>query len=468
MSTKFIKSRVINNNIFFVIPSWGNLLGYPTLGNYANHNVSKISQDLVILLSGTECAISNEMGTSYYLFGLGYYYIKFELQSGRYITDNRQLTGLILSDFVYDHLATSINLTLENDRDVIVGEKLFKVPIDMSFKSENKITFIQGTLMRNLFIPYKDIFLEFMEVLRDPKSFQIDNNGHMLLSTSWDSYNKIMISSDMEYEAKTKYLEATAGLFGITLGADKHLTENFTTSEMYNIRDTILKLKNVYSSIQYDPMFLFSIIEKSAPFLSSGKPFTFNPEGNQIDKKMPKESIFISAEDRMNSFREWPVQLKRQTKVELENAGVLKKPKLYQLQQSETLEKPVVMKLTKKEENFELRTMIRPFIEIKPLPYIPHENPLDSLVILKEIIEENYDIQTIGRAFEIVRNNIKKEVLHVNYLWELSKYANVYQRAEPNIGLSSKEKTELLRDIDNWIKITIQKFGNLKESKKLF
>ncbi|GAG60729.1 unnamed protein product, partial [marine sediment metagenome] len=78
-----------------------------------------------------------------YLFGLGYYYTKFELQSGRYITDNRQLTGLVLPDFVYDFLSTSKNVTLENDRDVIVSDNLFKLPIDLSFKSENKRTFIQ-------------------------------------------------------------------------------------------------------------------------------------------------------------------------------------------------------------------------------------------------------------------------------------------------------------------------------------
>ena len=69
MSTHIIKSKLVPHNIFFVIPSWGNLLGYPTLGKYANHNVSKISQDLVIFLGGTECAISTERGTFYYLFG---------------------------------------------------------------------------------------------------------------------------------------------------------------------------------------------------------------------------------------------------------------------------------------------------------------------------------------------------------------------------------------------------------------
>jgi hypothetical protein len=215
-------------------------------------------------------------------------------------------------------------------------------------------------------------------------------------------------------------------------------------------------------------MFLFSIIEKSAPFLRSSKPFTFNLEGDRMDKKMPKESIFISAEERMEDFKEWPVELKRQTKEQLEDASTVKKTKLYQPQKTESLDKPVIPKYIKKEEDFELRTMKRPFIETKPLPYIPHENPLQTLVSIKEIVEENYDINTIGRAFEMARNNIKKNVLHVNYLWELSKYANIYQKFEPNVGLSSKERSELLRDIDNWIKTTIQKFGNLKKSQEYF
>ncbi|MFW9820571.1 MAG: hypothetical protein ACFFE5_13255, partial [Candidatus Thorarchaeota archaeon] len=460
--------KLIPHDIFFVIPSWGNLLGYPTLGEYANHQVSSISQDLVIFFGGLECAISTEIGTRYCLFGLGYYFINFELQSGRYITDNRQLTGLILDDYVYDHLATSINITLENDRDVIVSEKLFKVPIDMSFKSENKITFIQGTLMRNLFIPYKDIFLEFMEAIRDPKSFQIDKSGHQLLNASRNSYNQILISGEMEYKSKTKYLEPTAGLYGITLGADKFLNRNFTSSNLETIKDTILRFKDIYSSIEYDPMFLFSIIEKSAPFLRSSKPFTFNLEGDNMDKKMPKESIFISAEERMEDFIEWPVELERQTKAQLEKVSLAKKAKFYKPQQPKLLEKPVIPKYVRKEEEFELRAMKRPFVETKPLPYISHENPLQTLVSIKKMIEQNYEINTIGRAFELARNNIKKSILHVNYLWELSKYANIYKKFEPNLGLSPKERTELLRNIDNWIKITIQKFGNVKKSQEYF
>ena len=183
MSAGIFKGDLIKNNIFLVIPSWGKLLGYPTLGTYANHNVVKISEDLVVFFGGMERLVHTPKGLVYYLLGLGYYYTKFEIQTGRYITDSRFLTGLMLSDFVYDRLATSKDLTLQNEPEVVVAEDVVKVPIDVSLKLPNKKTFIQGTLMRNLFIPYKDVILEFLEKIKDPKSFQIRKMNHMFLST---------------------------------------------------------------------------------------------------------------------------------------------------------------------------------------------------------------------------------------------------------------------------------------------
>ena len=76
--------------------------------------------------------------------------------------------------------------------------------------------------------------------------------------------------------------------------------------------------------------------------------------------------------------------------------------------------------------------------------------------MLKKIVEENYEMNTIGKAFDLARNNIKKKVLHENFLWDLSKYANVYQRTEPNLGLSPKETRELQAEIDKWVKLSIE------------
>ena len=452
MATLKAKPNIFESYNFFVIPSWGNLLGYPTLGNYSNHKVSKISQDLVIFFGGVNCSVQTEKGALYYLFGLGYYYTKFELQSGRYITDNRQLTGLVLSDFVYDFLSTSKNITLENDSDVIVSENLFKLPIDLSFKSENKRTFIKGTLMRNLFIPYKDIILEFMETLRNPLSFQVNKTGPILLSTHWDSYNQILISSEMDYEMKTKYLSSTAGLTRITFDSKKHLEQYFSHQNLQYIKELLLKIKGVYSTIEYDPMYLFSILVNASVRLRSEIGSSNSQKIERSNEKMPKESVLLSAESRMNSFVDWPENFKRKTKDELEKSVVQVTSKLYQPKEidKETIR---VEEFRGEPEEFKIRTMKRPIVELKPLPTIPTSNSLDILLAIKNVVNQGYDVRSIGRAIEIARDYIKSMILHSNILWEMSRFANLYQRAELNVGLSSKEKFELVELIDKWINL---------------
>jgi len=452
MSNNNTEVNLLDNFTFFVIPSWGNLLGYPTLGKYANHKVSKITQDLVIFLGGSECAVSTERGTLYYLFGIGYYYTKFELQSGRYITDNRQLTGLILSDFVYDHLATSKNITLENDRDVIIGENLFQLPIDLSYKSETKRTFIQGTLMRNLFIPYKDIILELMETLKKPQSFQIDKTGPMLLSTHWDFYNQILISSEMDLELKANYTSPTAGLNGIKIGAKNHLKNYFSQRELQNIQESTLKLKNVYSMMEYDPMYLFSIIRNASALLRSEIVSTNFQKNDKGNKRMPKESIFISAEPQINSFVNWPEQFRRKTKDDLEKSVVQVANKIYQPNEVDKSALPF-KDYRNEQDQFEIRTMKRPIVGLKPLPNMPTSNTLDILLTLKDIVNIDYDVRSIGKALETARDYIKSMILHSNILWDMSKFANIYQHTEPNLGLSPKEKFELLEKINKWINL---------------
>ncbi|MBA7531102.1 hypothetical protein ES705_23313 [subsurface metagenome] len=44
-------------------------------------------------------------------------------------------------------------------------------------------------------------------------------------------------------------------------------------------------------------------------------------------------------------------------------------------------------------------------------------------------------------------------ILHSNILWDMSKFANIYQHTEPNLGLSPKEKFELIEKINKWINL---------------
>ena len=48
-------------------------------------------------------------------------------------------------------------------------------------------------------------------------------------------------------------------------------------------------------------------------------------------------------------------------------------------------------------------------------------------------------------------------ILHSNVLWDMSRNINLFQHVEPNVGLSSKEKFELLEQIDRWINIMNKK-----------
>ena len=455
IETQKMENKLFPSNSLFMIPSWGDLLGYPTLGMYAHHEVSRIVSDTVIFFTGYDYSIEIERGTLHYLFGLGYYFLKFELESGKYITDNRILTGLILSDFAYDHMAMSANVTLEDDQEVIIAEKLIKVPVDLSYKSENHKTFIKGALMRNIFIPHKDIFLEMIETIRSTDSYQIAKNGHMLLCTHWDFYNQILVSDKMRGRADDSYLNSTAGLNGIIFGADQLLQETISEVNLNIIENNINSLKSIYSNLEFDPMYLFSILENASPTLSSGigqRP----PPSSDSTKKGSKHSIFASAEDRLFSFASWPMQFKRKAKKEpIVLHKMVEQPEYLQQDDVRSPEVRITATPEYKQEKFELETLKSEKVEFKPLPNPPIADVKQILTYLKKVIVENYEMRSIGQAFEIAREGmiqigISTTTTHQTKIWEMSKYANIYEKKESNLGLSLKEKQELSNKIDSW------------------
>jgi len=97
--------------------------------------------------------------------------------------------------------------------------------------------------------------------------------------------------------------------------------------------------------------------------------------------------------------------------------------------------------------------MKRPLVEVKPLPFIPTSNSLDILLVIKDVIDQDYDMRSIARVLEIARDYIKSMILPSYILWEMSRYVNLYQRVEPIVGLSSKEKFELKEQIEKWINL---------------
>ncbi|MFW9878589.1 MAG: hypothetical protein ACFFG0_36375 [Candidatus Thorarchaeota archaeon] len=451
-----MENKLFPNNSLFMIPSWSELLGYPTLGTYVHHQVSKMISDTVIFLSGYDYSIEIERGTLHYLFGLGYYFLNFELESGKYITDNRILTGLILSDFVYDHMATSRNVTLEEDQEVIIAEKVIKVPIDLSYKSEEHLTFIKGVLMRNIFIPYKDIFLEMMETIRKDYSYQIPKDGHMLLSTHWDFYNQILVSEKLKGISYPSYLNSTAGLNGIVFAADQILNETLSLVNLSIIESNINSLKSIYSNLEFDPMYLFSILEKASNMLNSSIGQIPSEKGDSITKKSSKHSIFTSAEERLYAFTSWPIQFKRKAKKEPPVIPKMVEQPVYIQQNEIQIPEAKITEIPQyKQEKFQLNTLKSEKVEFKPLPYPPIADVKQILTYLKKVIVENYEMRSIGQAFEIAREKMREigvsaTTTHQTKVWEMSKYANIYVKKEPELGLPLKEKQELKQKIDSW------------------
>ena len=108
---------LIRNNMLFLIPSWSKFLGLgpESLGQYLNRDVLAIQSDPVVFFGGLECTIITPLRKLHFIFGQGYYYVRFEIDKGIYTVDKRKLTGLILSDFAYNYLARSDDVVLEND-----------------------------------------------------------------------------------------------------------------------------------------------------------------------------------------------------------------------------------------------------------------------------------------------------------------------------------------------------------------
>ena len=451
-----IENKLFPCNSLFMIPSWGDLLGYPTLGKYAHHQVSRIISDTVIFFAGYDYSIEIDRGSLHYLFGLGYYFLKFEIETGKYITDNRILTGLILSDFAYDHMATSANVTLEDDQDVIIAEKVLKVPIDLSYKSENHKTFIKGALMRNIFIPHKDIFLEMMETIRNGDSYQIAKDGHMLLSTHWKFYDQILVSDKMRGKSDNFYLDSVAGLNGIIYAADQLLQETISDVNLSIIESNINSLKSIYSNLEFDPMYLFSILENASTILSSNVAQISPPLSDSTTRKSSKHSIFVSAEDRLYAFASWPMQFRRKAKKEpLVIPKMVEQPVYLQQNDIRSPEVRITATPEYKQEKFELETLKSEKVEFKPLPNPPIADVKQILTYLKKVIVENYEMRSIGQAFEIARESMRQigvsaTTTHQTKIWEMSKYANIYVKKESNLGLSVKENQELSKKIDSW------------------
>ena len=119
------------------------------------------------------------------------------------------------------------------------------------------------------------------------------------------------------------------------------------------------------------------------------------------------------------------------------------------------------------QEKFELGFLKHETVEIKPLPKTPEGNIVEILNYLSSIVDGDYDMISVGKAFDLARINIRKIILQSDYMWEMSKYANQYQRQKPNLGLNQRDKKDLLERIRIWINEIEEEKRKKKEEEEI-
>lgn len=238
-----------------LIPSWGKLLGYPILGTYRNHKVRNILNDPIIFLSNFECSITTEKETRHYLFGLGFYYTKFQIDANNYIIDYRRLTCIVLSDFVYQFIKDSVDISAIRDPDIILKETMFSIvfPIEQGKRNENQLSFIRGVLNREIFMPYKEILTKFIDHLQNVPSNKFKQAGHALLMGTRSDFSMMYLSNSISPEILSEFNPSTPGITHIGTNADFVLSKEFSSEEIDFINYSIQYLEYIFNDISFNP-----------------------------------------------------------------------------------------------------------------------------------------------------------------------------------------------------------------------
>ncbi len=471
MKTAEQYNRIYPQSNLFFIPSWGKLLGYPTLGTYKNRKIINITADSVVFLSNLE--ITTQVGgeTKHYIFGIGYYYTKFQIDEGKYIIDFRRLTGLCISDFVYQHMLDSKDASLIQDPEVILKETIYKVPLELndSKRTENQISFLKGVISRELFVPNKEIFVEFTTLMQHDSAFNFETSGHLLLMATRQNFNTLFISKETEPSLQEKFLETTAGLTHATTGAEFLLKKDFSPPEMEIINFQITSIEQIYRNMSYYPATPFEYFETGALQLrsiviqrfSKGTAMSFSNKldyhiARILDRSDLRVGIFVTPLEYEESIP-WDPNHPRKT---LESWGISRdEHSLRPMALTETQIKRTEIDLkdykrgpTELATEYKLEIMKNPVAPSRDLPPMPQKSVKEILNYLQKIINEKYEMKRIGEAFGEARDITRKLAFHTDFVWEMSKIANAFEKSDLGLGLNPKDTENTLLKIEDWIK----------------
>jgi hypothetical protein len=181
--------------------------------------------------------------------------------------------------------------------------------------------------------------------------------------------------------------------------------------------------------------------------------------------KIPKQSFFLTAEERKNEFANWPASIKRKEFGDKE-PSTIEIPSVTEATKKVGPEKPTIPEsYIPKGDKFELRIFAKKQAEDRTLPPMPTDDPFKILNYLEQLVKSNYGMRKLAEPFDKGRENIEKTMFYTDFLSEMSKIADMLRKADPELTLNKFNRENILKKISNWKSSPIWKSFFKKEKR---
>lgn len=185
-------------NEILLIKDWGKISGlkhefYTYLGNL----VLETKRDLVIIAVSSANLIGKGGTELPYILltGPGIYLIEFSTQRGMYITDSREITGLLVSSSDWDKMR-SAKKDYDGTSALTLNELFAEIPLSIIERPSSLQTYERGLIAKTVLTPFKDAFMSLKNTCTRGSSYP-EEHGPKILSTHKYFHNLILIGPEI-------------------------------------------------------------------------------------------------------------------------------------------------------------------------------------------------------------------------------------------------------------------------------
>jgi hypothetical protein len=191
-----------------LIKDWGKISGikqefYTYLGNL----VLETKRNLVIIAVSSANLIGKGGAEPPYILltGPGIYLIEFSTQKGTYITDSREITGLLVSPSDWEKMRNA-KKDYDGTSALTLNEIFAEIPLSIIDRPSSLQSYERGLIAKTVLTPFKDAFISLKNTCMRGSSYP-EEHGPKMLSTHKYFHNLILIGPEIYEWASKKATE---------------------------------------------------------------------------------------------------------------------------------------------------------------------------------------------------------------------------------------------------------------------